>query len=294
VHSDTAATGLALLPFLGIGETHRKTDGKYRDVVEKGLAWLVRHQGRNGDLRGAGQGRMYAHGQAAIALCEAYAMTRDRELRGPAQAALDFIIKAQHREGGWRYEPLQAGDISVVGWQYMALRSGQMGDLDVPDEALERCWRFLESCKTDRYGGQYTYQPGGYPLPAMTAEALLCRLYGGWTNEHQGMIEGCRWLLESHPPTRASSNMYYWYYATQTMHHMGGRQWKEWNNKMRDLLIAAQETAGHEAGSWTPVRGGDRCFDPEGGRLYMTALATCTLEVYYRHLPLYRRSAVEK
>ncbi len=304
VQSDTAATGLALLPFLGVGETHKKRDGKYsdvigdgkyRDVVENGLTWLVRNQRRDGDLRGAGQGRMYAHGQAAIALCEAYAMTRDEDLRGPAQSALDFIVKAQHSQGGWRYDPGQAGDVSVVGWQYMALRSGQMGYLSVPSETLERAGEFISSCKTDRYGGQYTYQPGvNYPLPAMTAEALLCRQFGGWSSDHQGLIEGCRWLLRTNPPARSKPNMYYWYYATQMMHHMGGSQWNEWNGKMRDMLIGMQETRGHEAGSWTPLRGGDRSFDTEGGRLYMTALAVCTLEVYYRHLPLYRSGAVEK
>jgi outer membrane biosynthesis protein TonB len=295
VHSDTSATGLALLPFLGVGETHQKKDGKYRQVVENGLAWLVRNQGRNGDLRGAGQGRMYAHGQAAIALCEAYAMTRDDDLRAAAQSAVDFIVRAQHSQGGWRYEPGQAGDVSVVGWQYMALRSGQMGYLNVPTDTLERANEFIDTCKTDRYGGLYTYQPGvNYPLPAMTAEALLCRQYGGWARDHQGLAEGSRWLLQRHPPNRKQPNMYYWYYATQMMHHLGGSPWNEWNGKMRDMLIAMQEQRGHEAGSWTPLRGGDRSFDTEGGRLYMTALAICTLEVYYRHLPLYRSVATEK
>jgi hypothetical protein len=160
---------------------------------------------------------------------------------------------------------------------------------------LERAVRFLDSCKTDRYGGQYTYQPGAnVPLPAMTAEALLCRQYAGWASDHQGIIEGGRWMLRFHPPDRKKPNMYYWYYATQTMHHMGGQNWKEWNDKMRDMLISMQEKNGHEAGSWTPKAGGNRTFDNEGGRLYMTALAVCTLEVYYRHLPLYRRVAVEK
>src|SRR6185369_15547236 len=55
VQSDTAATGLALLPFLGVGETHVKrpdgTSGRYRDVVENSLTWLVRNQRRDGDLR---------------------------------------------------------------------------------------------------------------------------------------------------------------------------------------------------------------------------------------------------
>ena len=52
---------------------------------------------------------------------------------------------------------------------------------------------------------------------------------------------------------------------------------------------SSQEKRGHEAGSWAP-RGG---FAHRGGRLYMTSLAVCTLEVYYRHLPLYRPAALE-
>ena len=70
-----------------------------------------------GGIRGGGIGRMYAHGQCAIVLCEAYALSRDEELREPAQKAIDFIVAAQHKQGGWRYSPRTPGDTSVVGWQ---------------------------------------------------------------------------------------------------------------------------------------------------------------------------------
>jgi hypothetical protein len=84
--------------------------------------------------------------------------------------------------------------------------------------------------------------------------------------------------------------MYYWYYGTQVMHHLGGTRWKRWNDKMKVLLVSLQEDEGHETGSWEP-----REFpDTAGGRLYMTALAICTLEVYYRHLPLYKNQALLK
>jgi hypothetical protein len=71
------------------------------------------------------------------------------------------------------------------------------------------------------------------------------------------------------------------------MHHMGGAQWDKWNSALRDLLMSLQSGGGHEAGSWAPLGG----HDQQGGRLYTTALAACTLEVYYRHLPLYRGAA---
>ena len=60
---DTAGTALALLPFLGAGQTHEY--GMYKENVAQGLRWLIERQAIDGDLR-AGlnnvQG-MYAHGQ---------------------------------------------------------------------------------------------------------------------------------------------------------------------------------------------------------------------------------------
>lgn len=285
LESDMAATAMALLPFLGAGQLH--TGGEYASTVFRGLKWIVERQSANGDLRGDGRGRMYAHAQAAIALCEAYALSRDEQLHEPAQRALDFIIKAQHEAGGWRYEPKQPGDTSVVGWQVMALRSGQMGYLVVPAQVFTRTGKYLDAAQTDRIGGRYAYQPGGNARPSMTAEALLCRQYLGWPRDHRGMRAGVNYLANHHPPRAEDPNLYYWYYATQVMHHYGGSVWERWNRRMRDVLISMQEKTGHAAGSWAP-RGG---HSQAGGRIYMTALAVCTLEVYYRHLPIYQSEA---
>ncbi|MCA9170765.1 MAG: hypothetical protein KDB23_23970, partial [Planctomycetales bacterium] len=105
LRSDCAATALALLPFLGAGQTPQT--GIYHDEVRRGLEWLVDHQERNGDLRydADGQPGMYVHGQATIVLSEAFAMTGDPALKRAAQKAVNFIVDAQHRRGGWRYRP---------------------------------------------------------------------------------------------------------------------------------------------------------------------------------------------
>lgn len=286
--SDTAGTALALLPFLGAGQTHQ--EGQYAPVVGRGLKWLVDQQRPDGDLRGVGIGRMYAHGQAAIALCEAYALTKDPQLRQPAQAALDFIVRAQHRAGGWRYSPGEPGDTSVFGWQLMALRSGRMAYLAVPQATFQLASRYLNRAKADRAGGLYGYMPGHRPSPAMTAEALLCRQYLGWPRDHPGLQAGVRYLVKDYLPREETPDIYYWYYATQVMHHMGGRAWELWNRAIRSVLVTMQRTDGDQAGSWDP-RGP---FAQEGGRLYMTSLAICTLEVYYRYLPMYRTQAVDE
>jgi hypothetical protein len=170
----------------------------------------------------------------------------------------------------------------------MALRSGQMVYLLVPKVAFEKADRYLNLAQTDRYGGHYAYQPGGGATHSMTAEALLCRQYLGWHSDHPGMRTGIEYLLR-HLPNKNQPNIYYWYYATQVMHHFGGQPWKKWNARMRTVLVDMQRKDGHLAGSWDP-RGGHA---HTGGRVYMTALAVCTLEVYYRHMPLYREFVID-
>lgn len=286
--SDAAGTALALLPYLGAGQTHLV--GRYRDQVSRGLRWLLEHQRENGDLRANSQGNtgMYAHGQATIVLCEAYMMTGDNSLRGPAQRALNFIVAAQHEAGGWRYGPGQAGDTSVVGWQVMALQSGRAAKLNVPDETLELAGVFLDSVSSGS-GSKYAYMPRQGPTHIMTAEALLCRMYLGWKLDMPGIEQGIRYLAAEHLPSKRDANIYYWYYGTQAFHHHGGPEWEMWNREMREILIETQERRGHEAGSWDPT--GPHAS--AGGRMYMTALATCSLEVYYRHLPIFRQIDLE-
>jgi hypothetical protein len=285
--SDTAGTALALLPFLGAGQSSKQ--GIYQDAVARGVRWLVQAEKPDGDLRGHGIGNMYAHGLATIALCEALAMSHDETLRAPAQAAVDFIVRAQHKAGGWRYEPGQDGDLSVVGWQLMALQSAKMAYLKVPDTAFQRAGQYLDTLKSGKHGGFYAYQPGQSPTSAMMAEGLLCRQYLGWPKDHPGMREGINRLMHDDLPNKDRPNIYYWYYGTQVMHHIGGEHWKKWNVAVRDALLAMQEKEGHRAGSFAPRGGAIGDHDTHvGGRIYMTSLALCTLEVYYRYLPLYR------
>jgi hypothetical protein len=54
---------------------------------------------------------------------------------------------------------------------------------------------------------------------------------------------------------------------------------------MREALPKAQTQTGKEAGSWSPSN--DR-WGAHGGRLYVTCLTIYNLEVYYRHLPIYK------
>ena len=93
-NADMGATAMGLLPFLAAGQTHQ-SKGPYRSTITNGLAWLMRNQKPDGDLRGGAN--MYSHGLAAIALCEAYGMTGDRAvgLRGPGGDQLHSEVPEQ-------------------------------------------------------------------------------------------------------------------------------------------------------------------------------------------------------
>jgi len=282
--STTAATAIALLPFLGAGHTH--LEGEYRDVVRRGLYYLMKRTLKTPQGNDLQDGTMYAQGLATIVFCEAYAMTHDPALKDFAQGAIDFIVYAQDtRRGGWRYTPGEPGDTTVTGWQLMALKSGQMARLNVPVRTIYLAQRFLSSVQSER-GALYGYMSVA-PRQATTAIGLLCRMYTGWQREHEPLARGVTYLSEWEP---SKDSMYYNYYATQVLHHWGGPEWKQWNVQMRDHLIATQANGGHQAGSWYFSGGrGD-----VGGRLYNTAMAVMTLEVYYRYMPLYDRPAVEE
>lgn len=287
----TGATAMALLPFLGAGQTHK--EGTYKKNVEAGLYFLVNQMKvkneaglQCGDLAQAG-GSMYSHGMASIVLCEAYAMTQDRGLMQPAQLALNHIVYAQDPVGGgWRYQPRTPGDTSVVGWQLMALKSGHMAYLNVPKETVAGAIKFLDSVQSES-GAKYGYTGPGAGQ-ATTAIGLLCRMYLGWKKDHPGIERGVDYISSVGP---SKGNMYYNYYATQVMRHYEGEKWDKWNVEMRDFLVNSQDKNAHQTGSW--FMQGDH-GSTHGGRIYCTSMSTMILEVYYRHMPIYAKAAAEE
>jgi hypothetical protein len=289
--NDIAATGMGLLPFLAAGITQRPVKNAKKDyskVVEGALNFLMRKQAKDG----AYSGDMYAHGIATIAMCEAYGLTSDPKIKISAQRALNFIAYAQDPAGGgWRYAPKQAGDLSVTGWQLMALKSGQMAGLSVSRNVLKASERYLDSVESPTKKGNYRYMSDSGESVTMTSVGLLCRQYSGVNARNPGLLGGVQ-VLRANPPGR-TNNIYYEYYATQVMHHMQGEDWNFWNlgpngdgkGGIRDTLIAKRDVGTtpkrpHQAGSWP---------GSQGGRLMATSLSLLCLEVYYRHLPLYRR-----
>lgn len=284
-----SATAMALLAFQGQGNTHK--GGEFKNNVVKGWAWLLKHQGKDGDFYSTGppHQRLYTQAQCSIAICELYGMTKDSVYRLPAELSVKYATRAQDpKGGGWRYEPGNDSDTSVTGWFVIALQSAKMAGLKVDDAVLSNISKYLDSAQENE-GRRYAYTAGTFVTPAVTAEGLLCREYLGWKQDDPRLVEGIKALNNNKVNYRGvDPDVYYWYYATQATHHMEGDIWEDWNNVMKQEVPSHQTTKGAEAGSWDPK--GDK-WGSSGGRLYVTCLSIYMLEVYYRHLPIYSISA---
>jgi hypothetical protein len=291
--SDAGVTGLALLAFLGAGYTHE--EGQYEDNVRRAIQWLLKKQRDDGYLGAEATyyDAMYCHGIAAYSLAEAYGMQTDPtafpELLNGVTKGVYFIVAMQNDDGGWRYRKGQQSDMSMFGWQLMALKSANIAGIQTPDATYKGMVKFLKERSlnpagaVDEYGGLASYRPGEPATPSMTAEALFCKQMYGLRRTNRTSEEAVNFLLKS-LPRQSQPNDYYWYYGTLALFQHGEEPWNEWNKALRETLIASQRTSGPLAGSWDP-------HDPWGGiggRVYSTALATMCLEVYYRFLPLYQ------
>ncbi|QDS92061.1 hypothetical protein FF011L_07970 [Roseimaritima multifibrata] len=270
-----AITGLALLSMLGSGSTHR--EGPYANNIHAGLSYLIRNQAPNGSLAGPATpfAQTYCHGMASLALCEAAAMTKDPQAIAAARAAVSYTQRLQHpTTGGWRYRAGETGDTSQLGWQVMMLDSARQADIPLDPRTLPLASHFLRSVRLGSYGGLACYRTGHPASRTMTAEALAMRLMIGEQVPALEVQEAERYLLEELPGT-GQPNLYYWYYASLALHQLQDPAWEKWNHHLKQTLLKSQQADG----SWPT----DSVWGGYGGRVYTTALAALSLEVYYRH-----------
>ncbi len=284
---EIAATGLALLCFLGAG--HTMQEGEYSDNVQRGVYFLIQNLKKQSNrgywLTEVAAADMYEHGIATLALCEALQMNGDAELLSKScQETINHIIYAQH-DGGWGYHPKMAGDLSIVGWQVLALKSAVSAKLVVNEHTIRGMDQFLKQHVRNDF--MFVYRNGLKPTASMTAIGTLMRIFRGWSKTDPAILKAIEYLSKEGP---SSTDLYYNYYATQVLFQFGGKPWIDWNTKMREYLINTQEREGHMAGSWWfPGERGNvsnTIANQKGGRLYVTAMACLTLEVYYRYLPV--------
>jgi hypothetical protein len=267
--ADVGLTSLALLCYLGAGLGHNAKPNFVdtvnsrrifigRDVVKPGLQWLVDHQNADGSFS-SGRYLLYNEALAALALSEAYGLTRAGYWKEPAQRAIDFLCRAQKRDPrdpdalwGWRYEPYEAvrsaaetpaevsdADMSVTGWMVMALKSAQLSGLEVPQRSLDGALRFTRWC-TGRNGLVGYVGPDGagqpvfgdhdeyaYHVGTMSSIGMCVRIFLEGDRRDPFLAEAAEVLLRDLPRVGTDSkrpeiDYYYWYYGSLALNQIDG------------------------------------------------------------------------
>jgi hypothetical protein len=285
---DMAFTGLALLTFLARDNSPFEP-GPYQATVRRGLNYLLSNQSADGDLRGPAefrgaasqQANMYDHAIAMLAISECALLSGDRRLASAARAGAQFIVNAQDQQGGgWRYAPGATGDSSVFGWEIMALHTAELLGFQIPANTRQSARHYIDNACSGPRNVLTSYQPGLDPTQTMTAEMIFARILLG-ERFSDAQVKDAGDFLSLYPPDAAHPDLYCWYYASLCMLQTNSPTWSDWNARTRDALIQLQTRGGFADGCWEiDAKGIDR-----SGYIFTTAIATLTLEVYYRYAP---------
>ncbi len=289
----TAGTSLAVMAFLAAG--HVPGEGPYGDKITEGIGWVLDHQRPDGMLvaQRASHGPMYSHGISTLMLAEVIGMVEKHQAE-PCEKALEravaLIVKAQevpkarNHEGGWRYSPASPdSDLSVTGWQLLALRAAKNVGCDVPKKNIDMAIAYVKNLKS---GGGFTYQPGQRPTSVRTGTGILALEVAGDHEEVDGRtvhsaetLSAADYLLRR--PLRWNEQHFFYgvYYCSVGMFKMGGKYWEQTQPHIENLLISTQ----HLDGSWLGRA------EARYGRNYCTSLAVLALAIDYRYLPIYQR-----
>jgi hypothetical protein len=283
-----ASTAIALLPFLGAGNTH--IDGPYKEVVYRGIEQLkasldIELQELHPDAPEfvpTFVGDLYGYGITALVFAEAFSMTGDPDLERYVAALANFLTKHQHPLGGWRYEPGQPGDMTVTGWQVIALKSSQIAGAPIHSDVFRDVDRFLTSLAPPtpvargqarlatepgpeqerdltryHYLASYANSTTREPNECTSAIGLLCRLYTGWQRNDPRLLAGVDQLLKSraHPALQLYRN----FYLAQLLLQADHPAWPHWNRRNRDYLVMMQASEASLTDPRHPAFGGKAC-----------------------------------
>ncbi len=270
---NVAVSSLSIMAFLSAG--HVPGEGKYGQVIEKGVSWVMSRQQQNGLIAAGAGSEMYHHGIATLMLAEVAGMTDGplaQEIRKKLEKAVALTLRAQVsriglHKGGWRYEVRGVdSDISVTGWQVMSLRAAKNLGCDVPAEKIDLAVQYIKSCYDPASGG-FRYMPHAHVTTACTGTSILAlELCGKEVHRSPEMLTRAGGFLLKCLPSWGQGHFYYaLYYCSQASFQLGDNYWLIYRRHMHDTLFRAQKSNG----CW---EGGDSDAQA-GGPSYSTAMA---------------------
>lgn len=284
----TATTSLAVMSYLAAG--HVPGEGPYGQRINRAVRWVIDHQRPDGMIvHQKSHGPFYSHGISTLMLAEVSGMLAEplaSECKAALEKGIRLTLKAQNvakpamHQGGWRYHAdSRDSDLSVTGWQLLALRAAKDIGCDVPIEQIDKAIRYVQSCKPENHPG-FSYQRGGTPTATRTGTGILALEICG-SHRAAESIQAADWLL-AHPLQFDDHYFFYGaYYGGIGMFKMGGNHWERTKARLVNTLLENQ----YPDGSWLAKLGQERSV----GRVYCTSMAVLALTVEYRYLPIYQR-----
>jgi hypothetical protein len=284
----TAVTALAVMAFLSAG--HVPDEGPYGAVVTKGIRYILSKQRADGIFDCPTGTTMYHQGICTLMLAEVAGMTDaklGKECRTALQKAVKVLLAAQAKsgtaKGGWRYAPDgNDADMSVTGWQLLALRAAKNLGCDIPSERIDLALEYVRRCHDSNSGG-FGYQPGNSATIPCTGTGILCLAICGdqKLRESREILQAGSYLINAPIDPNATYFSYGIYYGAQAAFQLGSGKarnnyWEVYRPKLHKVLFASQLD-----GSWPSSDG--------IGASYSTAMAVLALTVEYRFLPIYQR-----
>lgn len=315
--ADVGVSALAAMAFLGAGFTHES--GPYAEHLSRVFSYLLAQQTVSGSFAPDSSYQSYNDAVAAIAIAEAFVLTRDPILKDPLTRVVGHLARCQQAGGGWDLTAdtsTNRNDTTVSAWVLMALKSAEAAGVSAPietrlrllaqfDRATLSDGRVWHSDKTEKTSRRPAISIGVSDRrygPGITATGLYARAALGLRLDEPMAQRQVTQLLSELPDldelnrreSTAWHNEYYWYYGTMAMFNVGGEPWQEWNAALRRTVLEHQERPvsrkgkrGHRYGSWPAFGKGWGQWGRSGGRIYSTAINTLTLEIYYRYVPSY-------
>jgi hypothetical protein len=280
-------TGLCVMAFLSAG--HTPTEGPHSAAITSGIRWVLRQQQRSGLIGATDAFDMYHHGICTLMLAEVVGMTDGalaEEVREKLAKAVELILRAQRSggsaRGGWRYSVGGSdADLSVTGWQLLALRAARNVGCNVPSEAIDRAVEYVKSCY-DESRGAFAYMPANYLTVPCTGTGILClELAGKASHRTREALRAASYILRNPPALEQAHCFYGLYYCSQAMFQLGETNWTSYRANLLDLLLRTQQ----KNGAWI----GKDLEAQRAGVPYSTAMAVLALTVEYRLLPIYQR-----
>jgi hypothetical protein len=192
---------------------------------------------------------MYGHAFAVAFLAACEKASPQDQIKHKMQRAVDLSVKAQNKEGGWRYLPEpEDADLSVTVTQLLALLGARDAGADVPKKSIERAVAYIKRSQNLDGGFRYILQ-GGTSGFARSAAAVAA-LYRAGEGDSDAARKGFAYVAKfPAAETVGQPEVFYFYghfYAAHVMTHADGDAWTRWSTAVKEKLVQQQS----KDGSW--------------------------------------------